>query len=197
MKNARIIIDKEYKIGDIDPRLFGAFVEHMGRCVYTGIYEPGHPETDEKGFRKDVAELVKELNVPIIRYPGGNFVSGYNWTDGIGPKSDRPVRLELAWNAIETNEVGIDEFADWASLVGSSIMAAVNLGSGTPKEAGELLEYCNFPGGTYWSDLRKKNGHEKPHNIKVWCLGNEMDGPWQICRMEAEEYARKPVKPPK
>lgn len=191
MKNAAITVDREYKIGNIDPRLFGSFVEHMGRCVYTGIYEPGHAEADEKGFRKDVAQLVRELNVPIIRYPGGNFVSGYKWTDGIGPKSERPVRLELAWNALETNEMGIDEFADWAASVGSSVMAAVNLGSGTPQSAGDLLEYCNFKGGTYWSDLRKKNGYAKPHDIKVWCLGNEMDGPWQICHMEAREYALK------
>ncbi|HBM80373.1 MAG TPA: alpha-N-arabinofuranosidase [Clostridiaceae bacterium] len=191
MQKSSIVIDKEYKIGDIDKRLFGSFVEHMGRCVYTGIYEPGHPEADENGFREDTSKLVKELGTTIIRYPGGNFVSGYNWTDGIGPKAKRPVRLDLAWSAKEPNQVGIDEFADWAERIGLPVMGAVNLGSGTPKDAGNILEYCNFPKGTYWSDLRIKNGYTKPHDIKLWCLGNEMDGPWQICHMEAYEYGRK------
>lgn len=191
MKQAKCIIEKDYVVGSTDPRLFGSFIEHLGRAIYTGIYEPGHPTADEQGFRKDVLELVKELKVPIIRYPGGNFVSGYNWTDGIGPKQNRPVRLDLAWKSIETNEIGIDEFVDWCKKADSQVMEAVNLGTGTPAEAGYLVEYCNHPSGTYWSDLRRKNGHQQPHNIKVWCLGNEMDGPWQICHLSADDYGKK------
>lgn len=191
MKKAKLILDKDYSIGYVDKRLYGSFIEHLGRAVYSGIYEPGHPEADEQGFRKDIIELVKQLNVPIIRYPGGNFVSGYNWTDGIGPIKERPTRLDLAWQSIETNEVGIDEFADWCRKANSKVMAAVNLGTGSPQDAGYMLEYCNHPGGTYWSDLRKKNGRPDPHNIKVWCLGNEMDGPWQIGHLSAEDYGKK------
>lgn len=191
MKSAKWMIEKDYIIGETDPRLFGSFIEHLGRAVYTGIYEPGHPTVDEQGFRNDTLELVRQLNVPIIRYPGGNFVSGYQWTDGIGPVIERPKRLDLAWKSIETNEIGIDEFVDWCKKANSEVMEAVNLGTGTPAEAGQLVEYCNHPSGTYWSDMRRKNGHETPHNIKVWCLGNEMDGPWQICPLTAEEYGKK------
>ncbi len=191
MKQAKCIIDKDYIIGATDPRLFGSFIEHLGRAVYTGIYEPGHPNADGQGFRKDVLDLVKGLKVPIIRYPGGNFVSGYNWTDGIGPVKERMKRLDLAWKSIEPNEIGIDEFIDWCRKAGSQVMEAVNMGTGTPAAAGNLVEYCNHPSGTYWSDLRRKNGHEQPHNIKVWCLGNEMDGPWQICRLTADDYGKK------
>ncbi|NLW47975.1 MAG: alpha-N-arabinofuranosidase [Firmicutes bacterium] len=191
MKQAKCIIDKEYKIGTTDPRLFGSFIEHLGRAVYTGIYEPGHPAADEQGFRQDVLDLVKGLKVPIIRYPGGNFVSGYNWTDGIGPVKERPQRLDLAWRSIEPNEIGIDEFVDWCRKAGSQVMEAVNMGTGTSTDAGNLVEYCNHPSGTYWSDLRRKNGHQAPHNIKVWCLGNEMDGPWQIGGLSADDYGKK------
>jgi len=191
MKKAKCIVDREYIIGDIDPRLSGSFIEHLGRAVYTGIYEPGHPLADEQGFRRDVLELVKQLGVSIVRYPGGNFVSGYNWTDGIGPKENRPRRLDYAWLSVETNEFGIDEFVDWCRKANAQVMAAVNLGTGTPQDAGYMIEYCNHPSGTYWSDLRRKNGHEQPHNIKVWCLGNEMDGPWQICSLTAEDYGKK------
>lgn len=191
MKQAKCIIEKNYVIGTTDPRLFGSFIEHLGRAVYTGIYEPGHSAADEQGFRKDVLSLVKELNVPIIRYPGGNFVSGYNWIDGIGPLENRPKRLDLAWRSMETNEIGIDEFVDWCRKAGSQVMEAVNLGTGTPADAGYLVEYCNHPSGTYWSDLRRKNGHGQPHNIKVWCLGNEMDGPWQIGHLSAADYGKK------
>lgn len=191
MKQAKCIVDKDYIIGDVDPKLFGSFIEHLGRAVYTGIYEPGHPLADGQGFRKDVLELVRQLDVPIVRYPGGNFVSGYNWTDGIGPKKDRPRRLDYAWLSVETNEVGIDEFVDWCKKADTQVMAAVNLGTGTPQDAGYMIEYCNHPSGTYWSDLRRKNGHQQPYNIKTWCLGNEMDGPWQTCGLTAEEYGRK------
>ncbi|MCL6591486.1 MAG: alpha-N-arabinofuranosidase [Firmicutes bacterium] len=191
MKQAKYILDKDYIIGEVDRRLFGSFIEHLGRVVYGGIYEPGHPNADEQGFRRDVIELVKELNVSIIRYPGGNFVSGYNWKDGIGPIEFRPKRLELAWKAIETNEFGIDEFVDWAKKAGVEVMMVVNLGTGTPKEAAELVEYCNHQSDSYWSNLRKKYGHGTPYGIKLWGLGNEMDGPWQICHLDSEDYGKK------
>lgn len=191
MKKASCLINKNYKIADIDERVYGSFIEHMGRAVYTGIYEPGHATADEQGFRTDVLKAINELNVPIVRYPGGNFLSGYNWKDGIGPKDERPVRLDYAWFSIEDNSFGIDEFADWSKKAGTSGMIAVNLGSGTPIEAGQLIEYCNIEKGTALSDLRRKNGHEAPHNFKVWCLGNEMDGPWQTCQLTAEDYAKK------
>ncbi len=188
--NARMIVDKDFTISDIDSRIYGSFIEHLGRAVYGGIYEPEHPLADEQGFRKDVMELVKQLKVPIVRYPGGNMVSGYNWEDGVGPKEDRPRRLELAWRTIETNEVGTNEFVDWAKKVNSEVMMAINLGTRGMDAARNLLEYCNHPGGTYYSDLRKKHGYKAPHNIKTWCLGNEMDGPWQIGQKTAEEYGR-------
>jgi alpha-N-arabinofuranosidase len=178
-------------VGKIEPAIFGSFVEHLGRCVYTGIFEPTHPEADSDGFRTDTLELVKGLNVPIVRYPGGNFVSGYNWRDGIGPRENRPARLDLAWSTTETNQFGVDEFMKWCKKAGTDPMMAVNLGTGTPQEAGSLVEYCNYPGGSELSDLRKANGSELPYGIKTWCLGNEMDGPWQICGMSAEGYADK------
>jgi alpha-N-arabinofuranosidase len=190
MNTATIKIDRDFQIAEIDPRIYGSFVEHLGRCVYTGIYEPSHPQADEQGFRKDVLDLVRELKVPIIRYPGGNFVSGYNWEDGIGPREQRPRRLELAWRMIETNEIGIDEFAAWAKKAGSEVLQAVNLGTRGADAARNLVEYCNHPGGTYWSDLRIRNGSREPHKIKTWCLGNEMDGAWQIGYKTAEEYGR-------
>ncbi len=185
-----LIADRDYPIGEVSPRLFGSFIEHLGRAVYGGVYEPGHPTADDQGFRQDVLALVKELGVPIVRYPGGNFVSGYHWQDGTGPRSLRPRRQELAWNSIETNEVGIDEFQEWAKRAGSEIMMAVNLGTGTAMEARDLVEYCNFPGGTALSDRRRSNGFEKPFGIRTWCLGNEMDGPWQMGHRTAEEYGR-------
>lgn len=187
---AKMVLDKSYKIAKIDDRLYGSFIEHLGRAVYGGIYEPSHPESDEQGFRKDVMNLVKDLQVPIVRYPGGNMVSAYNWEDGVGPLKDRPKRLELAWRTIETNEIGTNEFVDWAHKVNSEVMMAVNLGTRGVDAARNLIEYTNHPGGTYWSDLRKSHGYEKPHNIKTWCLGNEMDGPWQIGSKTAYEYGR-------
>ncbi|MFD1638765.1 alpha-N-arabinofuranosidase [Evansella tamaricis] len=185
-----MIVDKDFRVSEIDERIYGSFIEHLGRAVYGGVYEPDHPEADEQGFRKDVINLVKELNVPIVRYPGGNMVSAYNWEDGIGPKEERPRRLELAWRTIETNEVGTNEFMDWAKLVNSEVMMAVNLGTRGIDAARNFIEYCNHPGGTYYSDLRRKHGYEKPHQIKTWCLGNEMDGPWQVGHKTAEEYGR-------
>jgi len=188
---AKMMINKVFEISKIDPRIYGSFVEHMGRCVYQGIYEPDHPTADEKGFRNDVKKLVDELNTPLLRYPGGNFLSGYNWEDGIGPREQRPKRLDLAWKTIETNEVGLHEFVEWAAEMNAEVNMAVNLGSRDLDAARNIVEYCNFPGGTYWSDLRKQNGAEQPFKIKTWCLGNEMDGPWQIGAQTAQEYGRK------
>ena len=183
-----IMVDKDYAGSLIDDRIYGGFIEHMGRCVYGGIYEPAHPEADEQGFRPDVIALAKELKVPIIRYPGGNFVSGFRWEDSVGPLAQRPVKLDPAWKSIEPNQVGLHEFSRWASRVNADVMMAVNLGTRGAAESAELLEYCNHPGETYWSDLRAKHGQKEPYGFKVWCLGNEMDGPWQICHKSADEY---------
>ena len=190
MKKAQVIIDKDYIISDIDKRIYGSFIEHLGRAVYEGIYQPDSKFADEQGFRKDTLELVKECHVPIVRYPGGNFVSGYHWEDGVGPKELRPSQVDIAWQVIESNEFGLNEFADWSKKAGSDIMMAVNLGTRGIQEAKDLLEYCNFKGGTKMSDLRKEHGYAEPHNIKTWCLGNEMDGPWQIGHKTATEYGR-------
>jgi len=176
---------------DFNPRLFGAFLEHLGRSIYTGVYDPGNPLADERGFRKDVIKEVADLHVPIIRYPGGNMVSGYNWWDGVGPKKDRPTVLERAWNSIETNQFGTNEFMDWAKAVGAEPLLGFNLGTGTSEMAVAYIEYCNFAKGTKWSDLRRSHGYQQPHKVKYWCLGNEMDGPWQIGRLTAREYGRK------
>jgi len=186
----KLAVNRNFRKAEVDDRLFGGFVEHLGRAVYTGIYEPGHPTADADGFRGDVAELVNDLNMPLTRYPGGNFVSGFDWKDSIGPKEKRPVRAEYAWQALETNQVGVDEFVKWCRKAGTAPFMAVNLGTGTPKSAMELIEYCNFASGTYWSDLRRKNGAEQPYGIKMWCLGNEMDGEWQIGHKTAAEYGR-------
>lgn len=187
---SKLFIDKDNVISEIDPRIYGSFVEQLGRSVYTGIYQPDHPKADKDGFRTDVIEAVKKLNIPLIRYPGGNFVSGYNWEDGIGPKKDRPVRMDLAWKSIEPNQFGLHEFMKWSKKVGAQPDMTVNLGSRGIDAARNLVEYCNFPKGTYWSDLRRKNGAEKPFNIKTWALGNEMDGDWQIGHKTAAEYGR-------
>ena len=187
---AKITVNKAYTIDKIDPRLYGTFVEHLGRCVYEGIYEPGHSTADSNGFRNDVKDLTRELNTTFIRYPGGNFVSGYDWLNGIGPRANRPHRLDLAWKTLETNEVGLHEFANWAKDVGAEVNMAVNLGTKGIDEARNIVEYCNHKSGTYWSDLRRKNGEEEPFKFKTWCLGNEMDGPWQMGAKTAEEYGR-------
>ena len=190
MKKATFAIDPDARIGDIDPRLYGSFIEHLGRAVYGGIYDPGHPTAGADGFRQDVIDLVKELDTPVVRYPGGNFVSGYNWEDGVGPVDQRPARLDLAWATTEPNLIGTNEFAEWAKRAGSEVMMAVNLGSRGIDEARNLVEYCNHPGGTALSDLRRSHGVEQPHNFRLWCLGNEMDGPWQIGHKTAAEYGR-------
>ncbi len=190
MNLATLTLDKDFALSKIDPRVYGGFAEHLGRHIYTGIFEPGHPSADEQGFRTDVISLVKDLKMPIIRYPGGNFVSGYNWEDGVGPKELRPKRLDLAWGVTETNQIGTNEFMDWCKKVETEPMLAVNLGTRGGDDARRLVEYCNHPGGTQLSDLRKTHGWSDPHGVKVWCLGNEMDGPWQMGSRTAYEYGR-------
>ena len=190
MKQAKMVLDRDYRISRIDDRIFGSFIEHLGRAVYGGIYEPGHPLADEMGFRTDVMDAVKKLGVPLIRYPGGNFVSGFHWEDSVGPVEQRPKRLDLAWFTTETNEVGLHEFAEWTKKANSSLMYAVNLGTRGAAEAQAVVEYANHAGGTYWSDLRVRNGAKDPLGIKLWCLGNEMDGPWQMGGKTAAEYGR-------
>ena len=186
---ARLVVDDDFEIAPVNDRLFGSFVEHLGRCVYNGIYEPGHPESDEQGFRRDVIALVQELGATTIRYPGGNFVSGYRWEDGVGPKEDRPRRLDLAWHSTETNQFGLHEMAAWLEAAGGNeLMEAVNLGTRGLEEALDLLEYANVPGGTELSERRRTNGADKPFDIRMWCLGNEMDGNWQLGHKSAEDY---------
>ncbi len=184
------MIDPTDAVGVVDERLFGSFVEHMGRAIYGGIYEPRHPTADADGWRGDVIDLVRTLGVTIVRYPGGNFVSGYDWEDGVGPLAARPTRLDLAWRSIEPNLVGTDEFIAWTRLVGAEAMLAVNLGTRGVEAARDLVEYCNAPIGTRLADRRAANGHPDPHGVRTWCLGNEMDGPWQIGQKTAVEYGR-------
>ena len=190
MISTHLIADRDFVLSDLDRRIFGTFVEHMGRCVYTGIFEPGHKTADARGFRQDVLELVRELGPTLVRYPGGNFLSGYHWEDGVGPVAERPTRLDLAWFSTETNRFGTNEFIEWARAAGVEPMLGVNLGTRGPDAARRFVEYCNHPGGSSLSDLRRTHGHAQPHGVKLWCLGNEMDGPWQICRKTAEEYGR-------
>lgn len=191
-RTARFTLDPAFTVGDVDPRLFGSFVEHLGRCVYDGILEPGHPSADEAGLRTDVLELVRELGVTAIRYPGGNFVSGYRWEDSVGPVDERPRRLDLAWRSTETNRFGLSEYIDFLRKVGPQAepMLAVNLGTRGVQEAIQLQEYANHPSGTELSDRRVGHGDKDPFGIKLWCLGNEMDGPWQTGHKTAEEYGR-------
>ncbi|MDY7529201.1 MULTISPECIES: alpha-N-arabinofuranosidase [unclassified Cryobacterium] len=190
MTQATIVIDRSAVVAPINRRIFGSFVEHLGRCVYDGIYEPGHPTANADGFRLDVVDLVKELGSTTIRYPGGNFVSGYKWEDGVGPRADRPVRRDLAWHSLESNQVGLEEFARWCALTDSELMMAVNLGTRGIDAALDLLEYANQPDGTALSEQRIRNGAVEPYDIRMWCLGNEMDGPWQIGHMSADDYGK-------
>ncbi len=186
----RLTLDPAFRVAPVHRRTFGSFVEHLGRCVYTGIHDPGHPTADRDGFRQDVIDLTRELGVSTVRYPGGNFVSGYRWEDGIGPLDQRPRRLDLAWHSTEPNTVGVDEFMRWAARAGVEPMMAVNLGTRGVQEALDLLEYCNVPGGTALSELRRANGAPDPYRVRMWCLGNEMDGPWQTGHKTAYEYGR-------
>jgi alpha-N-arabinofuranosidase len=188
---ARAFVRKRHGGADFDRRVLGSFLEHLGRAVYTGVYQPGSPLADAKGFRSDVVREVKELGVPIVRYPGGNFVSGYNWLDGVGPKTQRPTVLDRAWNTLESNQFGTNEFIDWCAQVGTEPLLGMNFGTGSVEAALAYVEYCNLPRGTRWSDLRRAHGYEQPHGVKYWCLGNEMDGPWQIGQLQAREYGRK------
>ena len=190
MLQANLHIDPHFTVADVDNRLFSSFIEHLGRAVYDGIYCLEHPSANAAGFRQDLLELIRPLNIPLIRYPGGNFVSGYRWEDGVGPKEQRPVRLDRAWCTLETNQVGVQEFAGWCREIGADIMMAVNLGTRGVDDACNLLEYCNHPSGTLYSNLRISHGAVQPYNIKTWCLGNEMDGPWQVGHKTAEEYGR-------
>ncbi len=188
---ARLYVDSRRTIAPLDRNVFGSFLEHLGRAIYEGIYDPGSKLSDANGFRKDVIDEVRKLGVPIIRYPGGNFVSGYNWLDGVGPKEDRPRELDKAWNSLNTNQFGTNEFMAWCKAVGTEPLMGLNLGTGTPEQAAALVEYCNLDGGTKWSDLRRKHGIAEPYKVQHWCLGNEMDGPWQIGHMSATEYGLK------
>lgn len=190
MKTTKMTVDKSYTVAPVDNRIYGSFVEHLGRAVYGGIYQSGHPSADGDGFRQDVLELVKELHIPVIRYPGGNFVSNFFWEDSVGPRSKRKPRLDLAWRSLETNEFGLGEFAKWTRKVNADIMMAVNLGTRGVADACNLLEYCNHPAGTKYSDLRRSHGIEDPYRIKLWCLGNEMDGEWQLGKKTMDEYGR-------
>ena len=187
---ARIKIDVDRTIGEVDPLLFGNFSEHLGRMIYGGIYEEGSPLSDGNGYRKDVMEAVKNLNVSILRWPGGNFASGYNWTDGIGPKDQRPARLDLAWNDLESNRFGTDEFLRYCELIKAEPYICINAGLGTIDDARHWVEYCNEPRHTYWADQRRKNGRDEPYKVKYWALGNEIDGPWQMGNKSADEYAK-------
>lgn len=190
MTTATATIDPNAGVGPVSPRLFGSFVEHLGRCVYTGLLEPGHPTADEHGFRRDVLDLVRELGATTIRYPGGNFVSGYRWEDGVGPVAERPARLDLAWHSLETNAFGLDEFMRWSREAGTETMLAVNLGTRGVQEALDLLEYCNVAAPSAVAQRRVTNGTTEPHDIRMWCLGNEMDGPWQLGHRSADDYGR-------
>ncbi len=190
-KQARVRVDREFVISKIDPRLYGGFAEHLGRHIYTGMYEPGHPTANAQGFRQDVIDLVKELQPTVVRYPGGNFVSGYLWEDGVGPKELRPRRLELAWGTVETNEFGTNEFIDWCKSVGTEPLLATNLGTRGAQETRDYVEYCNHPSGSALSDLRRSHGYDEPHDVRLWCLGNEMDGPWQMGKTDAKTYGIK------
>ena len=190
MPSAHLALHKDFPIGPVPERLFGSFVEHMGRCVYTGVFEPGHPTADDDGLRGDVLDLVRDIGPSVVRYPGGNFVSGYRWEDGVGPVDQRPTRLDRAWHSVETNRFGLQEFARWADKAGTEPMLALNLGTRGVQEACDLLEYTNFPGGTQLSDLRRAHGREEPYGFQLWCLGNELDGPWQIGHKTPAEYGR-------
>ena len=187
----RVYLDSRRVIAPLDRNLFGSFLEHLGRAIYEGVYDPGSKLSEANGFRKDVISEIREMGVPIVRYPGGNFVSGYNWLDGVGPKESRPRVLDKAWNAINTNQFGTNEFMAWCKAVGTEPLMGLNLGTGTPEAAAALVEYCNLDQGTEWSDLRRKHGVAQPYKVKRWCLGNEMDGPWQIGHMTATEYGMK------
>ncbi len=189
MDQTTISLHTAFEVGEVDPRIFGGFLEHMGRCVYEGVFEPNSVHADEDGFRRDVLAALDRLAMPVIRYPGGNFASGYHWMDGVGPAGSRPTVRELAWQSIETNQFGTEEFMGLCRKLGWTPMLCVNLGTGTPEEARNWVEYCNSPVGTRYSDMRRACGSTDPHAVPLWCLGNEMDGPWQLGHVPAAQYA--------
>jgi alpha-N-arabinofuranosidase len=189
MKSTKVIYHKDYQISTVDPRVFGGFLEHMGRAVYEGVYHPESAHADPNGFRKDVLAAMKPMCYTAMRYPGGNFASGYHWMDGIGPKGERPTIRELAWQSLEPNQFGTDEFVKLSRMMDWTPMMTVNLGTGTPEEARNWVEYCNAPTGSLYSNMRAANGSPEPYDINLWCLGNEMDGPWQLGHLPADQYA--------
>ena len=189
MEKTTLKLHTDFTIYEVDERIFGGFIEHMGRCVYEGVYDPDCIHADENGFRMDVLNALGQLKMTAMRYPGGNFASGYNWLDGIGPKSQRPVMRELAWQSIETNQFGTDEYIEMCRKMDWTPMLTVNLGTGTPEQARNWVEYCNCPEGTKYADMRVANGNKSPFDVKLWCLGNEMDGPWQLGHVPARDYA--------
>jgi alpha-N-arabinofuranosidase len=191
LSTARVYLDTNRTISPISPLVFSGFAEHMGRAIYEGIYEPASPHADERGLRKDVLAALRELNFRSIRYPGGNFLSGYRWLDGVGPRDQRPRRRDLAWQSIETNQFGTNEFIEFCRAINTEPMLAANMGTGTIQDAANLVEYCNAPVGTQYADLRASHGYPEPHGVKYWCIGNEMDGPWQIGHLEAAQYGAK------
>ncbi len=186
----RVKIDTERTIGQIDPNIYGNFTEMLGRCIYGGIFEPGSKLSDKEGYRKDVLKAIEDLHVTLLRWPGGNFSSNYNWRDGIGPRKDRPPRLDLAWGTVDSNEFGTHEFLDYCDLIKTEPYLCVNLGTGTWDEAQQWVEYCNFAGTTAATELRRKNGRDQPWGVKYWGLGNEMDGPWQMGHRSADDYGK-------
>ncbi|MFN2284664.1 MAG: alpha-N-arabinofuranosidase, partial [Anaerolineae bacterium] len=188
---AQIFLDTHRTIAPISPLLFGGFAEHMGRCIYEGIYDPASPHADERGLRQDVIAALRDQGYTVVRYPGGNFLSGYNWLDGVGPKEQRPRRRNLAWQSIETNQFGTNEFIEFCDAIDAAPMLSVNMGTGDIQSAANLVEYCNAPTGTYWADLRASHGYPQPHDVRYWCVGNEMDGPWQIGHLDAVAYGNK------
>ncbi len=189
--HAEVHLHTEHRIAPVDARIFGGFLEHMGRAVYGGVFDPGNPLSDERGYRTDVMEVLRSLRMPMIRYPGGNFVSNHDWRHAVGPRDQRPRRPDFAWRSIETHQFGTDEFMEWCDALGTAPMMAVNLGTGTAADAAALLEYCNLPGGTSYADQRIANGVARPYGVKLWCLGNEMDGPWQAGHVPATTYAER------
>jgi alpha-N-arabinofuranosidase len=185
----KTFVDLNDEIGHLSPMVFSHFIEHMHRCMYGGVYEEGSPRSDERGIRQDVFEAAKALKMGNLRWPGGNFVSGYHWEDGIGPKENRPARMELAWHGIESNQFGTDEFIQYCRGLGTEPHICINLGTGTLDEARNWVEYCNGTKDTYYTNLRRKNGHPEPYNVKYWGLGNEMHGAWQQSTRSAPDYA--------
>src|ERR671912_3069106 len=188
---ARIKVDPDRRVGTLDRRVFGGFIEHLGRCIYGGIFDESSPLSDDRGYRRDVLEAARNLRMPILRWPGGNFVSGYHWTDGIGPRDERPRKIELAWFSEESNRFGTGEFIEYCRVLGTEPFICVNMGSGTMDEAQAWVEYCNGTGNTLWANLRRANGHAEPYRVKYWGLGNELYGGWQIGALSAEDYVSK------